>query len=60
MGSSGRGKTLTMVNRGVGLGWCGWVRVLSRGRQKWEGIKAGALLSFRTHGFRGGRVRVLA
>ena len=32
MGSSGRGRALTRVSRGVGLGWCGWVRGLSEKR----------------------------
>jgi hypothetical protein len=51
MGSSGRGRTLTRVNGcGVGLGWLGSGAFLKRGRQKWEGIKVGVILSFRTHG----------
>ena len=54
MGSSGRGRALTRVSRGVGLGWCGWVRGLSEKRApEVGGNKGGALLSFRTHGFRG-------
>lgn len=42
MGSSGRGRALTRVNRGGVLGWGGWVRRLSEKREsEMEGIKAG-------------------
>lgn len=48
MGSSGRGRALTMVNRGVGLGWGGWVRGLfsEKRASEMEGIKAGYYCHF--------------
>jgi len=58
MGSSGRGRALTRVNRGWG-GVGGWVRDLSekRAREMGGNKASGAVSSFRTHGSTGGRVR---